>query len=155
MFGSTKNSDTSKPNTTTLAPGSGLNAFVKGTTVEGNVRCDTDMRVDGAIKGNLSCKAKVIVGPTGSVEGEIQCQNAVIEGKFKGKLRVSELLNIRETADVQGEVNTAKLIVQSGARFNAGCSMDNNKVNSNGAGTTPTNNNDSSKIATGKTTVNN
>jgi cytoskeletal protein CcmA (bactofilin family) len=155
MFGSTRNSDTPKSNTTTLPSGSGLNAFVKGTTVEGNVRCDTDMRVDGTIKGNLTCKSKVIVGPTGAVEGEIHCQNAVIEGKFKGKLRVTELLNIRETADVEGEVITVKLIVQSGARFSVGCIMDTNKVTSNGSGSNANANNDSTKIATGKTTVNN
>lgn len=123
MFGSSKESEDSKKSSVTAAPGA-LNALVKGTVVEGTLRCESDLRVDGTIKGKLSCDSKVIIGPTGVVDGEIRCQNAVIEGRFKGKLNVSELLNIRETAEVEGEISTNKLLVQSGARFNVSCKMD-------------------------------
>ncbi len=95
-----------------------LNSLVEGTRVEGTLRAQSDIRVDGTIKGTLVCSAKVIIGPTGVVEGEIQCQNAIIEGKFEGTLTVNELLNIRETAQVAGEVSYGKLIVQSGAVIN-------------------------------------
>lgn len=100
-----------------------LNSLVKGTVVEGTVKSESDIRIDGTIKGKLFCDAKVIIGPSGYVEGEIRCENAVIEGKFEGNLQVSELLNIRETANISGEVRTNKLIVQSGATFNVACSM--------------------------------
>ncbi len=126
MFGSTKSSEETKTPTTA---GGALNALVKGTVVEGTVRCDSDLRVDGTIKGKLTCKSKVIIGPTGVVDGEIECQNAVIEGRFKGKLTVSELLNVRETAEVDGEISTNKLLVQSGARFNVSCKMEVGKTN--------------------------
>lgn len=137
MFGSSKTTEDAKkssPSSSTPASGtSGLNALVKGTVVEGTVRCDSDLRVDGTIKGKLTCKSKVIIGPTGSVEGEIQCQNAVIEGRFKGKLEVAELLNVRETAEIDGEITTNKLLVQSGARFNVACKMDAGAQTANGA----------------------
>ena len=121
MFGSTKNTEDLKPS---LPSGSTLNAFVKGTTVEGTVRCESDLRIDGTIKGKLSCTSKVIIGPTGVVEGEIRCQNAVIEGRFKGTMHVSELLHVKETAELDGDITTVKLLVQSGAKFNAVCKMD-------------------------------
>jgi len=123
MFGSTKNTDDNKP-ISSLGSGSNINAFVKGTVVEGNVRCESDLRVDGTIKGKLTCNAKVIIGPSGLVEGEIRCQNAVVEGRFKGIMHVTELLNIRETAEVDGEITTNKLLVQSGAKFNTVCKME-------------------------------
>lgn len=123
MFGTTKETDDSKKTTTSPATGT-FNALVKGTVVEGTLRCDTDLRVDGTIKGKLSCQSKVIIGPTGMVDGEIRCQNAVIEGRFKGNLYVTELLNVRETAEVDGEITTNKLIVQSGAKFNVACKME-------------------------------
>lgn len=123
MFGSTKESEDTKKTTSTL-PSSALNALVKGTVVEGSLRCDSDLRVDGTIKGKLYCQSKVIIGPTGSVEGEIRCQNAVIEGRFKGILSVTELLSVKETAEVEGEIVTNKLLVQSGARFNVSCKME-------------------------------
>lgn len=123
MFGSTKETEDTKKATSSL-PGTALNTLVKGTTVEGTLRCDSDLRVDGTIKGKLICQAKVIIGPTGVVEGEIRCQNAVLEGRFKGNMSVSELLSVRETAEVEGEIATNKLLVQSGARFNVSCKME-------------------------------
>jgi cytoskeletal protein CcmA (bactofilin family) len=93
------------------------------------LRCENDLRVDGTIKGKISCQSKIIIGPTGVVDGEIRCQNAVIEGRFKGILHVSELLNVRETAEVEGEISTNKLLVQSGARFNVSCKMETGTTN--------------------------
>lgn len=125
MFGN-KNEASSKGKTNSIMPTSAthsLNSLVQGTIVEGTVRSESDIRVDGTIKGNLHCDAKVIIGPTGFVEGEVTCKNAVIEGTFDGNITVSELLNIRESATISGDVTTDKLIVQSGAVFNVSCHM--------------------------------
>lgn len=121
MFANSKNTDDVK--ITTAQSSGGLNALVKGTSIEGTVKCESDIRIDGTIKGDLICKAKVIIGPTGFVEGEITCQNAVVEGTIKGILTVTDLLNIRETAEIDGTISTGKLIVQSGAKFNVACKM--------------------------------
>lgn len=116
MFGSNKpkneGGNSSKPST---PASNSLNSLVKGTFIEGKVKASSDIRIDGTIKGELFCDAKVIIGPSGVVEGTIKCKNAVIEGRFNGNLNVKELLNIRETANVTGEVSYGKLVVQSGA----------------------------------------
>jgi cytoskeletal protein CcmA (bactofilin family) len=140
MFGNNKGSD--DPKSVPASPAGTLNTLVKGTVLEGSIRCESDLRVDGTIKGKLNCQAKVIIGPSGVIDGEIVCQNAVIEGRFKGNLRVAELLNIRETAEVDGEITTNKLLVQSGARFNVACHMETGVSNG------------SSKHFDGKTPVN-
>jgi cytoskeletal protein CcmA (bactofilin family) len=124
MFGSTKSTEEPKKSPSSSPASGGINALVKGTSIEGTIRCESDLRIDGSIKGKLNCTAKVIIGPTGSVDGEIKCQNAVIEGRFKGILQVSELLNVRETAEVEGDITTDKLLVQSGAKFNVNCKME-------------------------------
>ena len=120
MFGSSnKKKETTK--TSTIMPSSAthsLNSLVEGTNVEGTIQSQSDIRVDGTIRGTLTCSAKVIIGPNGFIDGEIKCRNAVVEGKFQGNLKVQELLNIRETAVVSGEVSYGKLIVQSGAVIN-------------------------------------
>ena len=127
MFGSNNNKrEVTKTKSNTIIPSSGthsLNSLVQGTVIEGAVKSVSDIRVDGTIKGKLICDAKVIIGPTGFVEGEISCKSAVIEGKFSGTLEVAELLNVRERADISGEIVTNKLIVQSGAVFNVSCTM--------------------------------
>ncbi len=125
MFSSNKK-EVSKSKSSSIMPSTAthsLNSLVQGTVVEGSVKSESDIRVDGTIKGKLFCDAKVIIGPTGYVEGEIKCKNAVIEGRFNGLLQVTELLNVRESATVEGEVSTNKLIVQSGATFNVNCNM--------------------------------
>ncbi|MEN0003990.1 MAG: polymer-forming cytoskeletal protein [Bacteroidota bacterium] len=104
-----------------------LNSLVKGTMIEGTVKASSDIRIDGTIKGNLHCDSKVIIGPTGLIDGEVRCMNAVIEGKFEGTLHVKELLNIRESAVVNGDVTTSKLVVQPGAVFNVTCTMGDGK----------------------------
>lgn len=140
MFGSKKTVTTADntATTTTKSPvmesTNALNTLVKGTVVEGTITSESDIRVDGIIKGILTCKAKVIIGPSGFITGEVRCQNAMIEGKFDGKLRVAELLSIKETAEVTGDVATGKLLVQPGAIFNVTCNMkENNIAQSNGA----------------------
>jgi len=122
MFGNNKKdtSNTSAPGATTSHS---LNSITQGAIIEGVIKADSDIRVDGKIKGKLHCASKVIIGPTGQVEGEIRCKNAVVEGKFVGHLEIEELLNVRETANVEGDVNVSKLIVQPGAVFNVTCNM--------------------------------
>jgi cytoskeletal protein CcmA (bactofilin family) len=116
-----------KANVATTADPNALNSLVRGTVVEGTVVSENDIRIDGTIKGVLVCKAKVIIGPSGFIDGEIRCANAVIEGKFTGKLKVDELLSIKENAEVVGDVVTGKLLIQPGAIFNVTCNTKENK----------------------------
>lgn len=125
MFGSNnkKNEESKSVKKTASAPMNALNSLVQGTTLVGEIKSESDIRVDGTIKGTLNCSAKVIIGPTGYVEGEVHCKNAIVEGRLEGTIHVAELLNVRETADINGDIYTNKLIVQSGAIFNVGCKM--------------------------------
>jgi cytoskeletal protein CcmA (bactofilin family) len=123
MFGGKeKTGNSSKSNTSSTALGA-LNTLVEGTIIEGQVTAKSDIRIDGMIRGNLNCDGKVIIGLTGFIEGQINCANAVIQGKFEGTLNVKELLNVRESAKITGEITTGKLIVEAGAVFNVTCKM--------------------------------
>ena len=130
MFGSNNKKEAGKSKNGTnggSSNGHSLNSLVTGSSVEGTIRAESDLRIDGSIKGTLICEARLIIGPSGYVEGDVQCQSAVIEGKFKGKLVVKELLNVREKAVINGDVYTGKLVVQPGAVFNVTCTMGNGK----------------------------
>lgn len=123
MFGK-KDNDMAKQNGTTTSSGlNSINTLSKGTSVEGTITAESDIRIDGKLNGNLDCKGKVIVGPSGTLEGIINCANAVIEGTIKGTLNVKDQLHVKETANINGEIVTGKLIVQAGAIFNVKCQM--------------------------------
>ncbi len=127
MFGSKKNKEASTSNVSnsTGSKSLSLNTLVKGTSIKGDINAESDIRVDGKINGTLKCSAKVIIGPTGVVEGEITCVNAVIEGRFDGNLVVKETLSLKETAIINGDASYDKLIVQQGAVINAAIKRNN------------------------------
>ncbi len=114
-----------KVKSTTSSP-TAQNRIVQGTKIVGTVVSDCGFRVDGEIEGDLKTQGKVVLGPTGKIQGTLTCVNADLEGDFKGKLVVTELLSIRSTANLNGEVITGKLAVEPGATFNATCKMGSN-----------------------------
>jgi cytoskeletal protein CcmA (bactofilin family) len=121
MFSSKK--ETSDNNSNVRDIGSGINSLGGGTTIEGNIKTESDFRLDGSLEGNLDCNGKLILGPKGRITGNIKCINAVIEGTIKGIIHVKELLQVKESAEIYGEIYTDKLMVQSGAVFNVKCEM--------------------------------
>lgn len=126
MFGSKKKETaTNNTNKSKALPSSApsINSLVVGTHVEGTIKSENDIRIDGSVKGTLNCKAKVIIGPSGLFEGEINCNNARIEGRFQGTLNVKDTLQIKDKAKVEGDINTDKLSVEPGAIFNVSCAM--------------------------------
>lgn len=99
------------------------NRIVEGTTIVGEIVSQADFRLDGELNGDFSCKGKIVIGPAGAIKGNIVCKNADIEGRFEGKIQVSETLNIKAKAIIHGEVICSKLSVEPGAEFSASCVM--------------------------------
>ena len=93
------------------------------TIIKGDIVSEGDFRIDGTLEGSIKTNGKIVIGKEGLVNGSVSCNNADVEGKIKGNLFVSETLNLRSTCHIEGEVLIGKLIVESGANFNASCSM--------------------------------
>jgi cytoskeletal protein CcmA (bactofilin family) len=104
------------------APAS-INLIGSGTFIEGDIRSNGDIRVDGTVIGNVQSKSKVVVGSTGTVEGDVNCQNMDVSGTVKGKLTVSELTFLKSSATIKGDILTGKLVVEVGATFSGSCNM--------------------------------
>lgn len=89
-----------------------------GTVLQGDLKSESDLRIDGTIHGNVTSSAKIIVGPTGLVEGHIQGAQADITGKVVGNITVKDLAQLRTKASVQGNITAESLQIESGAFFN-------------------------------------
>ena len=100
-----------------------VNLIGAGTTIEGDITTNGDMRIDGSLTGTLNVKGKLVIGASGSVEGEVICQNADISGTLKGKIGVAELLSLKASAKLTGDIITNKIAVEPGATFSGSCSM--------------------------------
>jgi len=101
------------------------NRIVEGTVIKGDILSQADLRLDGQLTGNITSPGRIVIGPAGSVTGDIKCKTADIEGKFNGKIEVEELLSIKSKANINGEVIAGKLAVEPGAVFTASCTMKN------------------------------
>jgi len=119
-----------KPSLNSSTPMNSINSIVRGTSINGEITSDTDIRIDGIITGNISCNATVIIGETGVVEGDIICTSATVEGRFKGSLIVKETLKVKERAVIEGDISVKQLVVQPGAVFNGNCKMGSAQVSS-------------------------
>ena len=110
------------------------NIIAKNSSLVGDIKSDGDFRVDGKIEGTIHTSGRVVIGKEGYVSGTIDCANADIEGTFSGKLIVDQILSLKSTADISGDVVMGKLSVEPGAVFNATCAMKSAvKVIQNGA----------------------
>lgn len=107
-----------------------LNRIVEGTSIKGEINADSNLRIDGTVKGHVTTKGRLVVGVNGKIEGDIICQNADIEGQVEGTIKVDELLSLKATAKLDGEMTTNKLHIEPGAEFSGTCTMGNNKSSS-------------------------
>lgn len=112
-----------------------INLIGNGTTIKGEVKSNGDIRIDGTLVGQVYSKGKIVVGNTGVIEGEIYCQNADFSGNITAKVEVSELLTLKATSRLKGEIVTNKLAIEPGARFTGTCTMD--KDNTSAPNTPP------------------
>jgi len=101
-----------------------INLLGTGTVVKGEIKLNGDFRIDGTFMGSIHCKGKIVVGPTGVIEGEINCQNADLSGEIKATVKVAELLTLKESAKFTGDITTNKLAIEPGARFSGNCIME-------------------------------
>lgn len=92
-----------------------------GTVVTGDIETAADLRVDGTLNGNVTVKGKLLVGPEGVVNGDINCQVGDILGRINGKCVVKDLLQLRGKANIQGDIHAAKMQVEPSASFNGFC----------------------------------
>lgn len=99
------------------------NRIVEGAVFEGSIQSPVDIRVDGLIKGNVRIQGKLVVGPTGSVEGDVVAAEASIAGKLRGSLEVKGLTTLAQTAQVQAELYTGQISIEAGAQFSGNCHM--------------------------------
>ena len=107
----------------TGAEGTSINIIAAGTQLVGDIKAAGDFRIDGSLQGTIQVKGKLVVGPTGVIEGEIDCQNADVLGEIKGKINVTELLSLKATAKLNCDIVTSKISIEPEAVFNGNCSM--------------------------------
>jgi len=121
MFNSKSKSDSEIVSSSSSATGNSL--IGAGTTIKGDISSNGDIRIDGTLKGNIIGGAKVLIGPDGVVEGDIEGHQADVLGSVTGKIVVKDLLNLRGKATIKGNIQAVKLQIEPTVTFNGQCHM--------------------------------
>ena len=100
-----------------------INIINEGTLIRGDIVANGDIRIDGELVGNIEAKGRLVIGPNGKVDGEVNCNNIEVSGYIKGKVNVSEMLTMKASAKVSGDIVAGKLSVEPGSLFTGTCSM--------------------------------
>ena len=99
------------------------NYIIAGTRITGDILSENNILIEGEIMGNIACKGKVTIGNTGMVKGNITCYTSEIFGTIEGEIKVEEVLNLRDSSKIYGNIYTTKLKIDEGAFFEGSCKM--------------------------------
>ena len=108
-----------------------INLIGNGTTIVGEIKSNGDVRIDGILNGNINISGKLVVGPTGKIEGNVTSQNADISGFIKGKIIIKEILTLKASANIVGDIITSKISIEPNASFTGTCNMESSAKNVN------------------------
>ena len=97
--------------------------IAKGTLIEGKFSCTENVRLDGAIHGEVKVDKRLVMGDGSYVQGNIHARDAAIKGKIKGDIHVKEALHLMDTAVIEGNISAKTMIVDEGARYNGSCKI--------------------------------
>lgn len=100
-----------------------LNLVGSATVITGDITSKGDIRIDGKIYGQVKSEGKIVIGNSGFVEGEIYCANADFSGTVKGKAEITELLTLKASSELVGNIIADKLSIEPGAKFSGTCAM--------------------------------
>jgi cytoskeletal protein CcmA (bactofilin family) len=102
-----------------------LSGFVgSGTVVTGEANFKAMMRVDGHLSGRVnSTSGTLIVGSNGTVDANIEVAIAILHGTVNGDIIASQRLELGRAAKLNGNIQTASLMIEPGATFEGSCKM--------------------------------
>ena len=100
-----------------------INIIGVGTEITGDIKTNGDIRIDGFLQGNIITDGKLVVGETGKIKGEIDCKNSEVLGMIEGKIKVKELLSLKASARIYGDIVSQKLSIEPGSVFTGNCNM--------------------------------
>ena len=126
MFGNNNNNkDMAKDNRPAESNNNSETRIGKGATLYGDIETAGNIRLDGKVVGNIRSKARVVLGESAQLKGNLVAQNAEVFGEIDGRVEIVDILTLKTSSNVKGDVICNKFVTESGANFNGKCQMGN------------------------------
>ena len=100
----------------------------KGATFDGLLEISGGLRVDGNLKGKVSSADIILIGPSGTVEADLEAKEAIVGGIVRGNIKAPDKVELQAKSQVEGDIVTYSLVVEQGAVFQGNCQMKKDKA---------------------------
>ena len=88
-----------------------------GVTVQGDVRSDGDISIDGTLTGSIAARGTVTIGVNATVKADVSANSVVVIGELRGNIEAEETTTLRSSARLKGNISTVNLEIELGAIF--------------------------------------
>ena len=97
--------------------------LAEGTHMNGTLKFERAVQIDGRFEGTVKSPGKLILGPTARVDADVAVGELEVQGTLRGKVEAKDRLLIRDGGVVEANIVTGKLAIESGAIFRGNCEM--------------------------------
>lgn len=95
----------------------------KGSECNGDFSAEGSVRIDGTVNGDVKVSGTLIVGATGSINGDVTAHSTVVGGEIIGDVSVTDKTELTSTARVIGNISTVLIVIDENAVFQGSCNM--------------------------------
>jgi cytoskeletal protein CcmA (bactofilin family) len=95
----------------------------KGASFDGLLEITGGLRVDGTLKGKIHNADVIFVGPSGTLEADVEAKECIVGGVVKGNIKAPDKVELQAKSQVEGDIITYSLMVEQGAIFHGNCQM--------------------------------
>jgi len=92
--------------------------------IDGNLKSDESVRIDGRVLGRVESKDSVQLGPGSSVSSEVHGQRVVVSGSVAGNIEAKDRVDLMAGAKITGDVRAPRLTIADGAIFRGKVDME-------------------------------
>jgi cytoskeletal protein CcmA (bactofilin family) len=84
---------------------------------DGNFRSQRDLRVEGELKGNVTCEGTLFVSEGATIAATVDAEHITVAGELTGEIRCRGRFQILPSGRVRATVSTGSLVIQEGAIY--------------------------------------
>ena len=88
-----------------------------GMEIEGTVKTDRPLTINGKVRGNVVSTSHVLIGDSGKVEANVQCAKLDVYGNLSGDVSAAEHVGLYKGGRMLGKITAPNLLTESGAYF--------------------------------------
>jgi cytoskeletal protein CcmA (bactofilin family) len=85
--------------------------------ITGNIKCESNIQIDGKLNGDLTCSGNAIIGNTCVVKGNLTVATVSILGQVNGNIAAKDKIELKSTARLTGDIRSRRLTVEDGVTF--------------------------------------